>query len=215
MEAREMNTSSVEAHRGVFQRLLILYGLYTLLFNIFFVLAYYFLPEGFMRGSPQMAAGEVVASASSFWSQFGLTLLFNLCLMGGMAVLANFIQVKGIPLGYLIPPVLAVVQGLIVGTNSFVADNLNRYSNVREAMALGTSIGGVETLGLLLIISSTVGYGVYHYRSWWSGRGEWSPTRVMRLRDVRLSRVEILGLVLGILLTIVAAYRETAMPVSL
>jgi hypothetical protein len=215
MEARKMNASAIQTHGGLFQRLLLLYGLYALAFDICFVIAYYFLPEGFMRRSPQMAAGEMVASAPSFWSQFGLTLLFNLGFMGVVAILANFNQIRGVPAGYLIPPVLAITQGLIVGTNSFVADNLNRYSNVREAMALGTSIGGVETLAFLLIIASTVRYGVYQYRSWWRWSGEWRPTKVMNLRDVRLSRAEIVGLVLGVLLMIVAAYRETAMPVSL
>jgi len=210
-----MNTSAIKTHGGVFQRLLVLYGLFALTFDICFVVAYYFLPEGFMRSSPQMAGGEIVASAPSFWSQFGLTLLINLGLMGTVAVLANFNQVKGIPAGYLIAPVLAITQGLIVGTNSFVADNLDRYSNVREAMALGTSIGGVETLAFLLIIAATVKYGVYQYRSWWRWSGEWKPTKVMNLRDVRLSKAEIVALVLGVLLMIVAAYRETAMPVGL
>jgi hypothetical protein len=135
--------------------------------------------------------------------------------MTTIAVVANFNQVKGFPSGYLLPLVLAVTGGLIVGTNSFLADNLDRYSNVREAMALGQTIGGVETLGFILVIASTVKYGVYQYRSWWRWSGEWKPTKVMNLRDVRLSRQEALCLVLGILLLIIGAYRETVMAMSL
>ena len=209
-----MNMPQIQAQDGVFKRILLLYGLNTLLFNICFVFAYYLLPEGFMRGSPQMAGGEIVAKAESFWPQFGLTLLFSLG-MTTVAIVANFNRVKGFPAGYLFPLVLAVTGGLIVGTNSFVADDLDRYTNVREAMALGKTIGGLETLGFILVIASTVKYGVYQYRSWWRWSGEWKPTKLMKLRDVRLSRQETLCLVFGILLLIIAAYRETMMAMNL
>jgi hypothetical protein len=115
----------------------------------------------------------------------------------------------------LIPLILAVTGGLVVGTNSFVSDDLDRYANVREAMALGQTIGGLETLGFILVIVSTVKFGVYQYRSWWRWSGQWKPAKVMRLRDVRLSRAETLCLALGILLLMVAAYRETVMAMSL
>ena len=209
-----MNMPQIQAQDGVFKRILLLYGLNTLLFNICFVVAYYLLPEGFMRGSPQMAGGEIVAKAGSFWPQFGLTLLFNSG-MTTVAIVANFNQVKGFPAGYLIPIVLAITGGLIVGTNSFVADDLDRYSNVREAMALGQTIGGLETLGFILVIASTVKYGVYRYRSWWRWSGEWKPAKLMNLRDVRLSRQETLCLVMAILLLVIGAYRETVMAKSL
>lgn len=210
-----MDASTVPSQHGVVKRVLWLYGLYTLLFNICFVTAYYLLPEGFMRGSPQMAAGEIVAKADSFWPQLGLTLLFNVAIMVPIAVVSNFNQVKGFPTGYLIPLILAVTGGMVVGTNSFVSDDLDRYANVREAMALGQTIGGLETLGFILVIVSTVKFGVYQYRSWWRWSGQWKPAKVMRLRDVRLSRAETLCLALGILLLMVAAYRETVMAMSL
>jgi hypothetical protein len=210
-----MRPLSVQTQDSVFKRILWLYGFYTVLFNICFVFAYYLLPEGFMRGSPQMAAGEIVATAKSFWPQFGLTLFFNLGIMAVIAIVANFNQVKGLPTGYLIPLVLAITQGLIVGTNSFVVDDLDRYANVREAMALGQTIGGLEILGFILVIASTVKYGVYQYRSWWRWSGAWKPTKLMNLRDVRLSRQETVCLVGGILLLMIAAYRETMMAMTL
>lgn len=97
-----MNASRVQAQDSVFKHILWLYGLYTLLFNVCFVFSYYLLPEGFMRRSPQTAAGVIVASAESFWPQLGLTLLFNLGIMTTIAIVANFNQVKGFPAGYLI-----------------------------------------------------------------------------------------------------------------
>lgn len=59
-------------------------------------------------------------------------------------------------MGYLVPVSLAITGGLIVGTNSFLEDDLDRYSSVREAMALGQTIGGLETLGLILVVAATV-----------------------------------------------------------
>jgi hypothetical protein len=198
----------------VLKRALLLYGLHAILFNVFFVFAYYVLPDGFMRSSPQMASAEAVARQSSFWSQFAMFLFFNLGVVTLIIVLCNFNRIKGVPVGYLVPVSLAITGGLVVGTNSFLCDDLDRYSSVREAMALGQTIGGLETLGFILIVAATVPLGVYHYRSWWRWSGRWKPEKVMNLRDIRLSRSEAVCLAVGIFLLIIAAYRETAMAAS-
>ncbi len=199
------------AQDSVLKRALLLYGLQALVFNLFFVFAYYVLPDGFMRSSPQMGAAETVARQASFWSQFAMIAFFNLGVVTLIIVLCNFNQIKGVPAGYLVPMSLAIVGGLVVGTNSFLCDDLGRYSSVREAMALGQTIGGLETLGFILIVAATVPLGIYHYRSWWRWSGRWKAEKVMNLRDIRLSRSEIVCLALGIVLLILAAYRETAM----
>lgn len=205
-----MNIKSVQIQTrdSVFKRILWLYGLFTLLSNAAFLVGYYLLPEGFMRGSPLMAAGELVASAESFWPQFGLTLLFNVGLIIVFGVGANLQQVRNFPAGYVIPVFLGIGGGLIVGTNSFIASDLSRYS-VRDGMALGLSIGELEMLAYIITIASTVKFGIYQYRS----LVDWKPTKVKRLRDVRLSQQETLCLIIAVLLLIIAAYRETAMAV--
>lgn len=202
------------AQDHVLKRALLLYGLHALLFNIFFVVAYYLLPDGFMRSSPHMASAAEVASRSSFWSQFTMTVFFNMGVVTLIIVLCNFNQIKGVPVGYLVPVSLAITGGLVVGTNSFLSDDLDRYRSVREAMALGQTIGGLETLGFILIVAATVPLGVYHYRSWWRWSGKWKPEKVMNLRDIRLSRSEAACLAVGVFLLIIAAYRETAMTAS-
>jgi len=206
-----MNIKSVQIQTrdSVFKRILWLYGLFTLLSNASFLVGYYLLPEGFMRGSPLMAAGELVASAGSFWPHFGLTLLFNVGLVIVLGVGANLQQVKSFPAGYLVPIFLGIGGGLIVGTNSFIASDLSRYS-VRDGMALGLSIGELEMLAYITIIASTVKLGIYQYRN----LVDWRPIKVKRLGDVRLSRQEILCLITAMLLLIFAAYRETAMAVT-
>jgi hypothetical protein len=208
MRRKTMTSHQTTGHESVFKRVLWLYGLYTLLSNAMYLLGYYLLPEGFMRGSPRMAPARVAATGT-FWSEFALTFLINLALVILLSVIWNVLQVKGFPLGYLYPIALAVGTGLTSGTNSFLASDLRQY-NAWDGMALGISIGGVEILAYILIIASTGSLGVYQYRSWW----QWKPTKVMNLRDVRLSRAEMLCLTSGILLLIIAAYRETLMAMS-
>ena len=203
-----IKSAQIQTQDSVFKRILWLYGLFTLLSNASFLVGYYLLPEGFMRGSPLMAAGELVASAESFWPQFGLTLLFNVGLITVFGVGANLQQVRNFPAGYLIPIFLGIGGGLVVGTNSFIASDLSRYS-VRDGMALGLSIGELEMLAYIITIASTVKFGIYQYRS----LVDWKPTKVKRLRDVRLSQQETLCLIIAVLLLIIAAYRETAMAV--
>jgi hypothetical protein len=205
-----MNLTPVQSQDSVFKRILWLYGLHSLLSNIFLLVGYYLLPEGLLRGTPLTYAGEIAGKPEGFWAKFGLTLLFNLGLMAVVGVGANLQQVKGFPAGYFIPIILGIVGGLITGTNSYVADDLSRYSAL-DGMALGLSIGGVEMLAYVIIIASTIKLGIYQYRS----LVDWKPTKVMNLRDVRLSKQEMLCLVIGVLLLILAAYRETEMAMGL
>lgn len=197
---------------GVFKRLLVLYGFYTLVHNLAFALGYYLLPEGFMRGSPQAAVARAVTTGS-FWSEFGLTLLVNLGLMGGLAVFLNLTQVNGVPAGYVMPVSLGIMTGLVLGTNSFTANDLTQY-NAWEGTALGLSIGGLETFAYILIIAATAGIGLQHYRSWWRWSGAWAPTRIKGWREIHLAPAEMGSLILGILLLVLAAYRETVMAVG-
>ena len=201
-----MNTPQVHVSGSVISRILWFFWLYTLLFNAAFLIGYYWLPEGFLRGSPVTTSGQVAAEAQTFWGQLGFILLFNLGTILVASFVLNLNQVKGIPLGVLYPIYLAVFSGLITGTNSFVSSDMMQY-NVRDGMALSLSIGNLEVLGFLFIIASTVRIGIYQYDSLM----QWKPVKVMNLRDVRLSKSEIVCLVVGILLIIFAACRETMM----
>jgi hypothetical protein len=204
-----MNTTFVKTQDGVFKRILLLYGLYSLLSNAVYLLGYYLLPEGFMRGSPGMWTGRVAATGT-FWSQLALTFLINLVLVILLSVIWNVLQVKGFPLGYLYPIAFAVLTGLVSGTNSFLQSDLRQY-NVWDGMALNLSIGGLEMLANILIIASTVSLGVYQFSSW----RQMKPTKVMNLRDVRLSRAEMLCLIGGVVMLLIAAYRETVLAIGL
>ena len=204
-----MNTGSVHTQDGVLKRVLVLYGLFMLLSNAAYVLAYYFLPEGLLRGSPVQTTARVAATGT-FWSQMALTFLINLGLLLVFSVCLNLFQVRGFPVGYLWPIVTAVQSGVVAGTNSFLLSDLTKV-NVRDGMALSLSIGGIEFLASILVIASTVSIVVYQFSSWTQLR----PTKLKNLRDVRLSRAEVLGVIAGITLLFVAAYREAVMAAGL
>jgi hypothetical protein len=206
----KMNTAQIQPQENVFKRLFWLYGLYSLLNMVSFLFGYYLLPEGFMRGSPYSAIGSFVASATSFWGEFGLTLLFNLGTVIVVCMLTNLQQFKGMPIGYIVPIILGITSGLVSGTNSFSASDLRQF-NAWEGMALGMSIGGIEMLAYVLVISATANIGVTQYRS----LRQWKGEKIKNLRDIRLSASEIFCLCLGILMIAIAAYRETAMAMPL
>ena len=207
-----MNNLPAQAQDSVFKRILWLYGVYALLSNSFFLVGYHLLPERFMRGGHIGAIADFVVAAESFWLQFGRTLLMNIGIVTVLCIALNLMKVRGFSLGYVLPIFLGITSGLVLGTNSFVLGDLSRYS-VREGMALGLSIGEMEMLGYILVIAATTKFGIYERESWW----RWSDkfTRVMSLRDIRLSKQELLFLVVGILLVILGAYRETVMAMSL
>lgn len=205
-----MTSALSESKESVFKRAFWLYGLYSFLNLTTFLVGYYLLPEGFMRGSPYAAIGSFVASASSFWGEFSLTLLFNLGTAFVACILTNLQQFKRIPVGYVVPVVLGIVSGLISGTNSFSNSDLKLF-NAWDGMALGMSIGGIEMLSYVLIIAATANIGLYNYESLSQSKGE----KIKNLRDIRLSLSEIICLCLGIALIVFAAYRETVMAMRL
>ena len=92
-----MNTSSVHTQDGVFKRVLLLYGFFMLLSNAAFLVGYYLLPEGFLRGSPMQAGASAVAATTTFWSQVGSTFLFNISGPDCGVRVVESIPIQGLP----------------------------------------------------------------------------------------------------------------------
>ena len=191
----------------VLRRAMWLYGAHTVLNNGAYLVGFYFLPEGLLRSSPQVAViGEVVARAGSFWRELGLTLLMNVVVQCGFIVVANLVRVKRLPVGYLLVMSLGLFGGLIAGTNSFADSNLTDF-DARQGMALGLSIGGLEMLGYALVAAATANLTMQQYSSW----RRWNPDHRRRFRDLRLTRPELVTLAAALTLFLVAAWRETVM----
>ena len=203
-----MNTNSVPKQDDVFKRFLLLYGLFMLVSNAAYLHAYHFLPEGFLRGSAVQAPGEVSATGT-FWSEMALTFLLNFGLVLLMSVSFNVVQIKGIPIGYFPLICLALVSGMTAGSNSFGLSDLKQF-NVWEGTAINLGIGGLEFLGYILIVAATASIVVYYFSSW----TQLKPTKLKNFRDIRLSKGEVVCLISGIVLLLVAAYRETVVAIG-
>jgi hypothetical protein len=188
-------------------RVLLLYGAFNLCHNLAYLLGYHLLPPGAMKGThPAYMIASRVAESSSFWSEFGGTLLINLLFMGSICILLNLQRVRATPLGHLVPLFLGLTTGLFLSTNSPAALDLSGVPFL-AGTATGLSIGGAEVLGYVCLIAATSGISIYQRQSWC--RWEEKFVRTRSLREVRLSRGELFVLILGLVLIVIAGYRET------
>jgi hypothetical protein len=191
---------------NVLKRVLWLYGTHTLLANIFMVIGYYALPAGFLRDTSLTWAGTLAAKPDSAVGEFVVTLIFNLGIMSIVGIGLNLININGFPQGYFVPIFLGIISGLVLGTNSFTAIDLAGI-HYQEGAVIGFTIGGLEMLGYVCLVSATVDFGLFRYTNWW----QWNekPTRVKNLKVVRLAKPEMVCLLIGAALIVIAAYRES------
>jgi len=200
--------SEVETGRkGLLYIVLLLYGAYNLSHNIAFLVGYHLLPAGAMKGAhPAYVIAARLARSAGFWSEFGGTLVINVLVMGSICTLLNLQRVGTTPLGHVVPLFLGLTTGLFLGTNSLAAMDLSSIPFL-AGTAAGLSIGGVEILGYICLIAATSGISIYQRQSWW--RWDERFVRTGSLREVGLSRGELGLLALGLLIIILAGYRET------
>lgn len=192
--------------RTVLLRVLFLYGLYMLLHQVVFLIAYFGLPEKWLVGSPWFRTGAWAAAGGTWSGQFVRTLVTNLGVVCGLCAALNLQRVRGFSVGYFVPIWLGVMSGLVLGTNSFVGMDLRGPLPFLWGTAQAMTVGGAEMLGYILVTAATVKQGIYRRGSWrWNDRF----VRVGRLRDVRLEWAEWLTLAMGIGFVIAAAWRES------
>jgi hypothetical protein len=192
--------------RTVVLRVLFLYGLYMLVHQVVFLIAYFGLPEKWLVGSPWFRIGEWAAAGGTWSGQFVRTLVTNLGVVCGLCATLNLQRVKGFSVGYFMPIWLGLMTGLVLGTNSFVGMDLRGPLPFLWGTAQAMTIGGAEMLGYILVTAATVKLGIYRRESW---RRKDRFERVGRLRDVRLEWAEWVALAMGIGLVIVGAWRES------
>lgn len=195
--------------QNVLKRILWAYFvLYLIPTLLAFAAGYFLLPEGFLRGSISSTPAEFVAQQTGFWPVFLSTLGFNLGIVLSIGIVTNTQRVRGFPCGYIYVLVQSIIVGIVAGTNSFVLQIISPYT--LEGWLVAIRIGHLEFLGYTAIIASTIGVVLEEYDSW-----KWKPDRTRSWRNIKLSRQEILGLVIGIILVIIAGYNETIFASSL
>ena len=101
------------------QSLLTLLGLGVVIFLAFWILSYYLLPEGVLRGRTASAALSGEEAAGSLLPEFLRIVLLNTFMMALVVAANRLLIIKGFPLGYFPPLVLSAMYAVTLGTNSF------------------------------------------------------------------------------------------------
>lgn len=172
-------------------------------FFAFLVFAYtfgfLFLPEGIMKELP-LPSLMVFKEKESFLSSFIKTLVYNLFVLG-LIIGSNHYRVQKLTFGYF--PIYAntIIMGLFAGTNSF-SGSISTYT--LEGGILFLKIGFLEFSAYIFACVSTVNLAMFHAERW---RGE-KFKKIRGFKDVRLSKHEILFLLISLILLVVAAFNE-------
>ena len=196
--------------QNVLKRVLWAYGIYVTISLVAFAIGYLLLPEGALRGSAITIWGEVAAQQTSFWLEFLVIIGFNLGIASLIGIVVNLQRVNGLPAGYVFIFVQGILSGIVAGTNSFVSQVISPYT--LEGWLVALRIGYLEFLGYVCIVAATIGVGLRDYTSWLPWKAK--EIKVKSWRDIRLSRQEIIWLVIGILLILLASYNETVLAFS-
>ena len=196
--------------QNVLKRVLWAYGIYVTISLVAFAIGYLLLPEGALRGSAITIWGEVAAQQTSFWLEFLVIIGFNLGIASLIGIVVNLQRVNGLPAGYVFIFVQGILSGIVAGTNSFVSQVISPYT--LEGWLVALRIGYLEFFGYVCIVAATIGVGLRDYTSWLPWKAK--EIKVKSWRDIRLSRQEIIWLVIGILLILLAGHNETVLAFS-
>jgi len=178
-------------------------GYAFMFFFAFLALAYtfgfLFLPEGIMKELP-LPSLMVLKEKDSFLSSFIKTLVYNLFMLS-IIIGSNHYRVRSLTFGYL--PIYAntIIMGLFAGTNSF-SGGISTYT--LDGWLLFLQIGFLEFSAYILACTATVNLAMFHAERW---RGE-RFQKIRRFKDARLSKHEILLLLISLTILAVAAFNE-------
>jgi len=181
------------------------YAIYIGLVLISFATGYFFLPRGALINTPWMAFGVMAASPESIIGQFLATVVFNLGFVFLLGVGLNLQRVNGFPTGYVFVFAAGIISGLIAGTNSFASQVISPYTV--EGWLIALRIQHLELLGYTIIVASTISVGLSDYSGWLPWKAK--ERKIQNWRDIRFTKQEVIGVIIGILLILIGAYNET------
>lgn len=175
-------------------------------FLLFFVLlafayafGFLFLPGGIMKELP-LPSLIVFEEKESLLFSFTKALVYNLFMLG-LIVGMNHYRVRSFALGYLPLYVNTVMMGLFAGTNSF-SGGISAYT--LEGWLLFLQIGFLEFSAYIFACVATVNLAMFHAERW---HGE-KFRKIRRFKEVKLSKYELLFLLVSLILLVVAAFNE-------
>lgn len=169
------------------------------------ITSYLILPEGILKNAHPLMNWDVSHNLiiGSF-QIFGYNLIFAVIMMSAnLFAKSSKKSVYYLPTGYLSLYILFCIYGIYVGTWSFqmattsipFIDRLLGMFNITQASGL------IEMFSFCCLAGATANISIVKTKS--------RNTTATKLRDIRLSRVETISLVIGLCLLFLAAFIET------
>jgi hypothetical protein len=187
-------------HDDVLVRFVSLWVVVASVFTAAWVLSYFLLPQGLLRGgNPGAATGYAGSITEEFLWLFGWNVGVSLIAVG-----ANTLRSVDTPMGYVIEVVQAPWYGAVWGTGSLAVGTGERIAP--SLSVLVERSGPMEITAFVAIVVATRGVMLWHQESGPRWREEFD--RVQSPSDWSLTRREWSLLVGGYLLLATACYRE-------
>jgi hypothetical protein len=155
MEESESSSDGIPARwlhgANPFMRAASLWVICALLFVISWELSFYLLPEGVLRG--KLLASRLPIQTPRLFTTFLRIYSINLIVGCGLVTVANFSQLRRLPMGYIVVMIHSVLYAILLGTNSFGIPGPGRFAPSLDT-ALGRS-GIFEISAYVLVAAAT------------------------------------------------------------
>ncbi len=191
----------------VFNRFLALYGIGLVLFFISWIISFYLLPEGLLRGVGVFGALAGDKAANDMFIEF--IKIFSLNLLGwSFIILGNYIlRINYFSFGYLIPLAWMIMYGATLGSNSF---SIPLEESLAPSLSVFSRSGLYEMLAATLLAVATHSISVNKSTSFFS-----KSKPVPEDKRTPLNKEDWIAIGIALLLLVGAALRESYMIINL
>ena len=144
---------------NVWIRFISLLALTIMIFLIAWVIGYYVLPEGILRGKFAGAALAGDSAADSLLKEFMRIAVINLVMLTPILAGNRVFKHKQIPLGYVVPIMWGLIYALVIGTNSTTIAMPERMAPSLQVLKR-SGLYEISAYGLVAVAT----YGISTYR---------------------------------------------------
>ncbi|MCD6529675.1 hypothetical protein J7L06_05255 [Candidatus Bathyarchaeota archaeon] len=166
-------------------------------------LSYVSLPEGSARGT--VIAAYVPLTTQEVNSTFIRIFTYNLLVAATSIFIANFIKVKGLPLGYFPLFYHWILYGVFLGTNSFMIPSATKLLPSLTTLFHGSGLYEITSYTLIAAATYNIGVPVESLTEIESQNG---ITSFLKGLNSRINRSEKAALLAAVILLMVSNYLE-------
>ena len=192
--------TSLLLHQQLWRRFLALFCLVIIVFGVAWLLSYYLLPEGVLRGK---MGGQILAgadAANTMAAEWARIFSINIAICAFFMILPNLIKVEnGIPLGYYTVLIQSIIYAITLGTNSFTFPLPG--GKMFPTLEVLTRSGPYEIAAYTLAVTATYAIARYQLKGRWPAQ---TAARIDRTGEPLLSHEQWVGVVAAAFLLLVA-----------